>query len=305
MSIFGILTAFFAATAALVQYDVKKVIAYSTCSQLGYMMFAAGLQQYSSSLFHRFNHAFFKALLFRAAGSIIHAIINEQDARKGGGMGDILIVIFMAASIGTMALAGSTFLAGFYSKDVILEVAAFSFSVNGLVLYWIGTLTAVFTGIYSSDVLDDVFAEEPTTSRETASTIHNSSALEIFVLGFLAVLSVLSGYLCRDLFVGLGGTFFSNVIAVVGQNALTSAEFLPVTIKLRPTIFSVLISFEIDRREEQIFELYQTLHFLSHKWYFDSLQNLLVVFPTLKFAYTTFWLWDKWLLEMFRFSRRS
>jgi NADH-ubiquinone oxidoreductase chain 5 len=288
MSIFGILTAFFAATAALVQYDIKKVIAYSTCSQLGYMLFAAGLQQYSASLFHLFNHAFFKALLFLAAGSVIHALVNEQDARRMGGLGDILIFVFMVSSIGTMALAGSTFLAGFYSKDVILEVAAFSYSVNGLFLYWIGTLTAVFTGIYSSDVLDDIFAEEPTTSRETAATVHNSSALEILVLTFLAVLSVLSGYLCRDLFVGLGSDFFSNTLAVVDQNVRTSAEFLPVTIKLLPTIRSLLVSFEIDRREEQIFEFSQTLHFMSHKWYFDSLQNLLVVFPTLKFAYTSF-----------------
>jgi NADH:ubiquinone oxidoreductase subunit 5 (subunit L)/multisubunit Na+/H+ antiporter MnhA subunit len=135
MAIFGIMTAFFAATAALVQYDIKKVIAYSTCSQLGYMMFAAGLQQYGASFFHLFNHAFFKALLFLAAGAVIHALVNEQDSRRMGGMGDVLILIFMVSSIGTMALAGSTFLAGFYSKDVILESASFTFSVDGLALY--------------------------------------------------------------------------------------------------------------------------------------------------------------------------
>lgn len=134
-ALFGICTAFFAATAALVQYDIKKVIAYSTCSQLGYMCFSAGLQQYTASLFHLFNHAFFKALLFLAAGSVIHALINEQDSRAMGGLGDILIFGFMAASIGTMALAGSTFLSGFYSKDIILESASYSFSINGLFLY--------------------------------------------------------------------------------------------------------------------------------------------------------------------------
>jgi len=159
-ALFGIATAFFAATAALVQYDMKKVIAYSTCSQRGYMLFAAGLQQYQASLFHLFNHAFFKALLFLAAGSVIHAVINEQDVRRVGGVGDILIFILMITSIGTMALAGSTFLAGFYSKDIILESSMFSYTISGLFLFWIGTLTAVFTGIYSSDVLDDVFAEE-------------------------------------------------------------------------------------------------------------------------------------------------
>lgn len=138
-------------------------------------------------------------------------------------------------------------------------------------------------------MLDDLFAEEPTTSRETSTTVHNSSELELIVLASLAILSVLSGYVFRDLFVGLGSSFFGQSIAFVGSNALTSAEFLPVTIKLRPTILSLLVSFEIDRCEEQIFEFTSTLHFMTHKWYFDSLQNLLVVFPTLKFAYTSFW----------------
>jgi len=137
-------------------------------------------------------------------------------------------------------------------------------------------------------VLDDVFAEETTTSREIASSVHSSTFIETFVLGFLAILSVLSGYMCRDLFVGLGSDFFGNSLAMLNQNALTSAEFLPLTIKLLPTIMSLLVSFEVDRREEQIFEMSSMLHFLSHKWYFDSLQNLLVVFPTLKFGYTTF-----------------
>jgi NADH:ubiquinone oxidoreductase subunit 5 (subunit L)/multisubunit Na+/H+ antiporter MnhA subunit len=99
------------------------------------MLFAAGLQQYGASLFHLFNHAFFKALLFLAAGALIHAVVNEQDARRTGGMGDVLIFVFMVSSTGTMALAGSTFLAGFYSKDVILEVANFTYSVSGLTLY--------------------------------------------------------------------------------------------------------------------------------------------------------------------------
>ncbi len=114
-------------------------------------------------------------------------------------------------------------------------------------------------------MLDDVFAEEATTSRETASSVHASTFIETFVLGFLAILSVLSGYLCRDLFVGLGSDFFGNSLAVLQQNAVTSAEFLPLTIKLLPTLLSLLVSFEVDRREDQIFEMKQTLHFLSHK----------------------------------------
>jgi len=118
--------------------------------------------------------------------------------------------------------------------------------------------------------------------------MHSSSVIEIFVLRFLGVLSVLSGYMCRDLFVGLGSDFFGNALAANTQNVFTSAEFLPASIKLLPTIVSLAVSFEVDSKEEQIFEFWRTLHFMSHKWYFDSLQNLLVVFPTFKLAYTTF-----------------
>jgi NADH-ubiquinone oxidoreductase chain 5 len=126
-------------------------------------------------------------------------------------------------------------------------------------------MTAVFTGIYSSDVLDDVFAEEAVTSRSTADSVHASSVIETYVLGFLAILSVRSGYLCRDIFVGLGSDFFGNALAMVNHNALTSAEFLPRSIKLLPTFMSLLVSFEVDRKEDQIFEAVRTLHFLSHK----------------------------------------
>lgn len=110
----------------------------------------------------------------------------------------------------------------------------------------------MFTGIYSSDVLDDVFAEEATSNRALNSNVHESSFVEILVLTFLGVLSVLSGYICRDIFVGLGADFFGNVLAVSQQNVFTSAEFLPVSIKLLPTIISLIVSFEVDHREEQI-----------------------------------------------------
>lgn len=131
----GLLTAFFAATTALVQYDSKKVVAYSTCSQLGYMIFIAGLGQYSISFFHLFNHAFFKALLFIAAGSVIHALGNEQDIRRIGGLGQSLVFVYAANFIGVLSLAGSIFLSGFYSKDLILETGIGSFTVEGLVIY--------------------------------------------------------------------------------------------------------------------------------------------------------------------------
>lgn len=206
----GLLTAFFAATAALVQYDSKKVVAYSTCSQLGYMIFVAGLGQYSVSFFHLFNHAFFKALLFIAAGSVIHALGNEQDIRRIGGLGQSLVFVYAANFIGVLSLSGSMFLSGFYSKDLILETGIGTFTIGGLVLYWLGLLVAIFTGVYASDILDDVFIEEPGESNKRAlEDLHPTSYLEVFIIFSLALLSLFSGYIFRDMFVGAGSQFFS------------------------------------------------------------------------------------------------
>ena len=128
VSLIGGLTAFFAGTAGLVQYDIKKVIAYSTCSQLGYMFFACGLSNYSVGVFHLMNHAFFKALLFLSAGSVIHALSDEQDMRKMGGLRQILPLSYAVMLIGSLALMGFPYLAGFYSKDIILEVSYMSYT---------------------------------------------------------------------------------------------------------------------------------------------------------------------------------
>ena len=133
--LFGGLTAFFAGTVGLVQYDIKKVIAYSTCSQLGYMFFACGISNYSVSLFHLFNHGFFKALLFLGAGSVIHALFDEQDMRKMGGLIKLLPVTYIAILIGSLSLLGFPFLTGFYSKDVILEVMYAKFSFSSFFVY--------------------------------------------------------------------------------------------------------------------------------------------------------------------------
>jgi NADH:ubiquinone oxidoreductase subunit 5 (subunit L)/multisubunit Na+/H+ antiporter MnhA subunit len=134
-SLIGGLTALFAGTVGLVQYDIKKVIAYSTCSQLGYMFFACGMSNYSVGLFHLFNHGFFKALLFLGAGSVIHALLDEQDMRKMGGLVKLLPLTYAAILVGSLSLTGFPFLTGFYSKEVILEIAFSRYSVNGFFIY--------------------------------------------------------------------------------------------------------------------------------------------------------------------------
>ncbi|KAE9412692.1 hypothetical protein Angca_008619, partial [Angiostrongylus cantonensis] len=135
VGLFGGLTALFAGTVGLVQYDIKKVIAYSTCSQLGYMFFACGMSNYTVGLFHLFNHGFFKALLFLGAGSVIHALIDEQDMRKMGGLIKLLPLTYIAILVGSLSLTGFPFLTGFYSKEVVLEIAFSKFSINSFFIY--------------------------------------------------------------------------------------------------------------------------------------------------------------------------
>lgn len=158
----GALTALFAATTGLFQNDLKRVIAYSTCSQLGYMIFVAGLSKNSLSLFHLFNHAYFKALLFLSAGSIIHALHDEQDLRIMGGLVKILPFTYTMILIGSLSLMALT---GFYSKDVILEIAYGQYFITGTFTYWLGTLTAVITAYYSFKLIFYSFFGSPNGSK--------------------------------------------------------------------------------------------------------------------------------------------
>jgi NADH-ubiquinone oxidoreductase chain 5 len=174
ITILGGMTAFLAATTGLLQNDLKRVIAYSTCSQLGYMVFAAGLSSYAVSIFHLSNHAFFKALLFLGAGSVIHALSDEQDMRKMGGLVRILPFTYTTMFIGSLALMGFPFLTGFYSKDVILEVAYGSFTLEGRFVHTLGTLAAFFTAFYSMRLLSLTFLRPVNGSRAAYEHVHEA-----------------------------------------------------------------------------------------------------------------------------------
>jgi NADH-ubiquinone oxidoreductase chain 5 len=207
IAIMGGMTAFFAATTGLLQNDLKRVIAYSTCSQLGYMVFAAGLSSYSVSVFHLSNHAFFKALLFLGAGSVIHALSDEQDMRKMGGLVKILPFTYTAMLVGSMALMGFPFLTGFYSKDVILEVAYGSFTIEGRFVHTLGVLAAFFTAYYSARLLSLTFLRPANGSKFAYEHAHESvfpMMLPLFILSFG---SIFMGYLSRDMMIGLGSDF--------------------------------------------------------------------------------------------------
>jgi NADH-ubiquinone oxidoreductase chain 5 len=207
ITLVGGMTAFLAATTGLLQNDLKRVIAYSTCSQLGYMVFAAGLSSYSVSIFHLSNHAFFKALLFLGAGSVIHAMSDEQDMRKMGGLIKILPFTYTAMVIGSLALMGFPFLTGFYSKDVILEVAYGSFTLEGCFVHSLGSLAAFFTAYYSIRLISMTFLRPVNGFKTSLEHVHEAPfamGLPLFLLSFG---SIFIGFLSRDMFIGLGSDF--------------------------------------------------------------------------------------------------
>ena len=284
ITIVGSMTAFFGATTALVQNDLKKVIAYSTCSQLGYMIFACGLSNYSVAIFHLVNHAFFKALLFLGAGSIIHGIGDEQDLRKMGGLRRILPFTYAMMVIGSIALTGMPFLTGFYSKDVILEVSFATYSKVSHFSYYLGSMAAFCTSFYSVRLLFLCFLSEPNGSRRILLSASEGSWPMKFSLGLLAFPSIFAGYLSRDLFIGLGSSFWGNSLFFLPLNLnIVDAEFLPTRIKILPLLCSIIggsLSFVLYQKYSDVLfsikisQLGRKCYtYLNRKWLFDKIYN--------------------------------
>ena len=213
----GAATAFFAATIGLAQNDIKRVIAYSTCSQLGYMFFAAGVSAYSASMFHLLTHAFFKALLFLGAGMVIHAVSDEQDMRKMGGLWRRIPITYAYMWIGSLALAGVPLFAGYFSKDLIIEAAYASTHLTdggaeGYVAYWAGVIAAFFTALYSWRLIIMTFHGQPRMDQQTWDHVHESPKVMWIPLLVLAAGAVLSGWIGSAYFSGDLRTDFWNVV---------------------------------------------------------------------------------------------
>jgi len=243
ITLFGAVTSFFAATTGLFQNDLKKVIAYSTCSQLGYMIFACGLSQYPLAIFHLANHAFFKALLFLSAGSVIHGLADEQDMRRMGGLAKLLPFSYSMILIGSLALMGLPFLTGFYSKDVIIEISYLDclVTIEGRFSAWLGTGAAFFTAFYSSRLLFLTFYGQTNVFKSKALIAHEGNSFMIYPLIILCLGSIFLGYFSREIFLGLGGEFWSNSIFILPENVkLIDSEMMPVHIKLIPFIFTLI-----------------------------------------------------------------
>ena len=302
----GAITAFFAATVGLVQNDIKRVIAYSTCSQLGYMFVALGVGAYGAAIFHLFTHAFFKALLFLGSGSVIHAMSDEQDMRKMGGIRKLIPITYWMMVIGTLALTGvgipMTWIgfAGFFSKDAIIEASFVGENAMATFAYVLLVIGAGFTSFYSWRLIFMTFHGEPRADHETMHHVHESPLVMLVPLFVLAAGAVFAGALFSNYFVGEGYAHFwkAALFTLPDNHVLHEMEEVPLWVKLAPivvTIFGFLVAWQFyirnPRAPRELAERHRGLYaFLLNKWYFDELYDFLFVRPAKWLGYT---LWKK------------
>jgi len=284
ITIVGILTAFFAATVALVQSDIKKIIAYSTCSQLGYMFFAAGIGAYNVAMFHLFTHAFFKALLFLGSGSVIHSFKDEQNINQMGGVWKKLPYTYSLMIIGTLALTGFPFLSGFYSKEAIIEFAFLRGNTLGMFAAYSGIFVALLTSIYSWRLIFKTFHGNYNNSKVSIESMHESPLVMLLPLLVLAIGSIFAGILFKGLFIGheMSYDFWGSSIMFLEPFSTKHPPtwFLFLTPAL--VIISIPISFYLfiinKRVVEELVRMNRPLYlFLKNKWYFDELYDYIFV----------------------------
>ena len=297
ITVVGMVTAFFAATVALVQSDIKKIIAYSTCSQLGYMFFAAGVGAYSVAMFHLFTHAFFKALLFLGSGSVIHSFQNEQDINKMGGIRKKLPYTYALMVIGTLALTGFPFLSGYYSKDAIIEFAFLKGNTLGMYAAIIGVFTALLTSIYSWRLIFKTFHGNYNNSKIKIESMHESPPTMLVPLIILSLGAIFAGILFKGLFIGheVSYDFWGSSIKFLEP---LSKDHPPTWfIFLTPilVVLSIPVSYYLFVRNKNIVEELANMNkplylFLKNKWYFDELYNYIFVIPSKKLGK---FLWKK------------
>src|SRR6202012_592303 len=241
----GAITTVFSSLIGLFQQDIKKVIAYSTMSQLGMMVIAVGLSSYNIALFHLVNHAFYKGLLFLGAGAVIHAVADNQDFRKYGGLRPFLPLTYSVMLIASLSLVAFPFMTGFYSKDFILESAYGQFYFSGTVVYFISTIGAMFTTLYSVKVLYLTFLTNPNGPLINYKHAHESDIFMSMPLIVLAIFSIFFGYVTKDMFIGLGSGFFiDNALFIHPLHEITiNTEFaVPTIFKIIPLILTISLS---------------------------------------------------------------
>ena len=292
VTVIGAATAFFAATIGCVQNDIKRVIAYSTCSQLGYMFFAIGVSAYQAAVFHLFTHAFFKALLFLGAGSVIHAMSDEQDIRRMGGIWRHVKLTWLLMWVGSLALAGIPPFAGHYSKDAILAAAWASGTPVGHFAWVLGVLAAFMTAFYSWRLLILVFHGKPRADEHVMAHVHESPLVMVLPLMVLAGGAIFAGWLGEPLFVGHEhAEFWRSAIAVLpGHDVLAAGRELPDWVEMAPLVVAVsgivlayILYALVPSVPGQLAGAMRGVYlFLLNKWYFDELYDWLFVKPAFR-----------------------
>ena len=287
ITIVGMSTAFFAASIALVQTDIKKIIAYSTCSQLGYMFFAAGVGAYNVAMFHLFTHAFFKALLFLGSGSVIHAFKDEQDINNMGGIWKKLPYTYILMIIGTLALTGFPLLSGFYSKDAIIEFAYLSGKTTGFYAAGVGVFTAFLTSIYSWRLIFKTFHGEYNNKEIKIEDTHESPLVMIIPLILLAIGAIFAGFIFKELFISESGinNFWRESIFFLKP---LSSDHPPLWFLLLTPVLvtmSIPLAYYLFVKNKnlpnQIANVNKPLYqFLLNKWYFDEIYDVIFVKPS-------------------------
>jgi NADH-quinone oxidoreductase subunit L len=283
---FGATTAFFAATVGLVQNDIKRIVAYSTCSQLGYMFVAMGAGAYSVGMFHLFTHAFFKALLFLGSGSVIYAMHHEQDIRNMGGLRDKIPFTYIVMVIGTLALTGFPLTAGYFSKDAIIESAYASHNPFAFYGFLMTVIAAGLTSFYSWRLIFKTFHGEPH-DQAHHDAAHESPLWMLIPIGVLAAGSILAGFPFKELFAGHGVEEFFRESVKMNPHIIEEMHHIPNSIAFLPTVMMAVgfvvswlfylrrpyLPVELARQHRMLYQ------FLLNKWYFDELYDLIFVRP--------------------------
>jgi NADH-ubiquinone oxidoreductase chain 5 len=307
----GAITTVFSSLIGLFQQDIKKIIAYSTMSQLGMMVIGIGLSSYNIALFHLINHAFYKALLFLGAGSVIHAVADNQDLRKYGGLINYLPLTYSVMLIASLSLVAFPFMTGFYSKDFILESAYGQFNFSGAAGYIIATIGAVFTTLYSTKVLYLTFLANPMGPKVYYNNAHEGNLFLTIPLVILAVFSIFFGFVAKDIFIGMGsGIFTDNAIFIHPVNEIMiDTEFeVPVLFKLLPfgltLVFSTLALIQSEYMPETIlgFKLsrlgYNIYGFFNQRFLIEMFYNKYITNTILMIGGTTTKILDKGSIEL-------
>lgn len=289
VTIVGASTAFFAATIGCVQNDIKRVIAYSTCSQLGYMFFACGVSAYSAGVFHLMTHGFFKALLFLGAGSVIHAMSDEQDMRKMGGIWKMIPITYAFMWIGNLALAGIPPFAGYFSKDIVLEAAFASHTSVGVFAYWMGIGAAFMTAFYSWRLLFMTFHGKSRADEVVLAHVHESPKVMILPLIPLAAGALFAGWLGYENFVGHNATeFWNNAILILpthpglenAHHVAAWVKYMPLVVGLVGIALAYVLYLAAPGIPAKLASTFSGLYkFLLNKWYWDELYDFLFVRP--------------------------